>query len=222
MGKILPATDPLYPTGYQFRLLGDIVIPDRLDSSENHFNDIHALGGNTIDVHSNTEFHEQVCVLGHLIVDNVDKYIRAQRMKSYHLETDTIKRFSDPNADGVSDINVYGRLILPDVRVDSSGNIVSSGAEGYDDATPTNRNAQVSMRTLYTDRILRRGDPDEDGISVITCHGQLNFPYVSGDTVNSMASMRTIKVDRILRNGDPNEQGISIITLHGQLNLPDV
>jgi hypothetical protein len=165
MGKILPATDPLYPTGYQFRLLGDIVIPDRLDSSENHFNDIHALGGNTIDVHSNTEFHEQVQVLGHLIVDNV---------------------------------------------------------AGYADATPTNRNAQVSMRTLYTDRILRRGDPDEDGISVITCHGQLNFPYVSGDTMNSMASMRTIKVDRILRNGAPNEQGISIITLHGQLNLPDV
>jgi hypothetical protein len=214
--------DPLYPLGYQYKLLGDIIVEDKLDSSENRFNNIYSLGGDTVHHHDNVDIAKELTLHGHLVMSDPSKYFKGERVKMYHLETDTIKRRSDPNADGVSDIYVYGRLILPDVRVDDSGNIVSPGAEGYDDATPTNRNAQVSMRTLYTDRILRRGDPDEDGISVITCHGQLNFPYDGGDTVNSMASMRTIKVDRIIRNGDPNAEGISIITLHGQLNLPDV
>ena len=112
MGKILPGTDLLYPLGYQFRLLGDIVIPDKLDSSENSFNNIYSLNGDTVHHHDNVDIAKELTLHGHLVMADPSKYFKGETVKVFTLETDTIKRRSSGN-DGVSVITSLAQLNFP-------------------------------------------------------------------------------------------------------------
>ena len=44
----------------QYKLLGDIVVQDKLQSANNEFNNIHTLSGDTIHVHDKVEFQHSV------------------------------------------------------------------------------------------------------------------------------------------------------------------